>query len=472
MDAAYDILGRICSLQRNLKYIVPSWTEVGARLFVTRFLSAYITTGCLMLLEDGGTIFTFEGSKKKCSLKSVLRIHNPQFYWKVMTNSDLGLASAYIVVTFHLGWWTPVFFTAGLASAKFFIKHVSRKNTVTQARRNISMHYDLSNDLFACFLDEKMQYSCGVFKDEYEDLKDAQKRKISILIEKAQIDRKHEILDIGCGWGGFAIEVVKKVGCKYTGITLSEEQLKYAENKVKDAGLQEHITFLLCEYRQLSKTKKYDRIVSCEMIEAVGHEYMEEFFGCCDSVLADDGLLVLQFTSIPDERYDAYRRSSEFIKEYIFPGCCIPSLSRVTLAMAAASRLWYMLYFNTANKLFFLSTILQNIVGCSVEHAENIGIHYYPTLRWWRKNFMENHSKILALGFDEKFIRIWEYYFDYCAAGFKSRTLGNYQVIPLFIIKYFHQGRKLRCLCKLFKIDKMTIAIGNSHTLEELGFGL
>ncbi|XP_039686142.1 uncharacterized protein [Medicago truncatula] len=402
MDAAYDILGRICSLQRNLKYIVPSWTEVGARLFVTRFLSAYITTGCLMLLEDGGTIFTFEGSKKKCSLKSVLRIHNPQFYWKILiANRDFNLSNSTLK---NRGWWTPVFFTAGLASAKFFIKHVSRKNTVTQARRNISMHYDLSNDLFACFLDEKMQYSCGVFKDEYEDLKDAQKRKISILIEKAQIDRKHEILDIGCGWGGFAIEVVKKVGCKYTGITLSEEQLKYAENKVKDAGLQEHITFLLCEYRQLSKTKKYDRIVSCEMIEAVGHEYMEEFFGCCDSVLADDGLLVLQFTSIPDERYDAYRRSSEFIKEYIFPGCCIPSLSRVTLAMAAASRL-------------------------CVEHAENIGIHYYPTLRWWRKNFMENHSKILALGFDEKFIRIWEYYFDYCAAGFKSRTLGNYQMV-------------------------------------------
>ncbi|KAK2453969.1 Cyclopropane-fatty-acyl-phospholipid synthase [Trifolium repens] len=413
MDAAHDILGRICVLQSNLKYIIPSWTEMGARFFVTRFLSAYITTGSLMLLEEGGTIFTFEGSKKKCPLKSVLRIHSPKFYWKVMTNGDLGLASAYIDGDFSFvdtnkglldfililianrdfnasqstlknrGWWTPVFFTAGLSSAKFFIKH--------------------SNELFVCFLDEKMQYSCGVFKNEDEDLQEAQKRKISILIEKARIDRKHEILDIGCGWGGFAIEVVRQTGCKYTGITLSKEQLKYAENKVKEAGLKDHITFLLCDYRQLSKTRKYDRIISCEMIEAVGHEYMEEFFGCCDSALADDGLLVLQFTSIPDERYDEYRRSSEFIKEYIFPGCCIPSLSRVTSAMAAASRL-------------------------CVEHAENIGIHYYLTLRWWRKNFLENHSKIMALGFDEKFIRIWEYHFDYCAAGFKSRTLGNYQV--------------------------------------------
>ncbi|XP_058752646.1 uncharacterized protein LOC131625833 isoform X5 [Vicia villosa] len=432
MDAAHDVLGGICTLQSNLKYMIPSWRESGARFFVTRFLSVFITTGSLMLLEEGGTIFTFDGSKKKCCLKCVLRIHNPQFYWKVMTNGDLGIASAYIDGDFSFvdtdkglldfisilianrdfnasnsrvknrGWWTPVFFTAGLASAKFFIRHISRKNTVTQARRNISMHYDLSNELFACFLDEKMQYSCGVFKNEDENLKDAQMRKISILIEKARVDRKHEILDIGCGWGGFAIEVVKQTGCKYTGITLSKEQLKYAESKVKDAGLQDHITFLLCDYRQLSKTKKYDRIISCEMIEAVGHEYTEEFFSCCDSALAEDGLIVLQFTSIPDERYDAYRCSSEFIKEYIFPGCCIPCLSRVTSAMAAASRL-------------------------CVEHAENIGIHYYQTLRWWRRNFMENHSKILALGFDEKFIRIWKYYFDYCAAGFKSRTLGNYQ---------------------------------------------
>ncbi|GKB20056.1 cyclopropane-fatty-acyl-phospholipid synthase, partial [Tanacetum coccineum] len=138
------------------------------------------------------------------------------------------------------------------------------------------------------------------------------------------------------------------------------------------------------------------------MLEAVGHEYMQEFFGCCESILADDGLFVLQFISIPDQRYDEYRRSSDFIKEYIFPGGCLPSLSRVTSAMAASSRL-------------------------CVEHVENIGIHYYQTLRYWRTNFLEKQSKIRALGFDQKFIRTWEYYFDYCAAGFKTQTLGDYQ---------------------------------------------
>ncbi|KAK2400154.1 Cyclopropane-fatty-acyl-phospholipid synthase [Trifolium repens] len=428
--------------------------EMGARFFVTRFLSAYITTGSLMLLEEGGTIFTFEGSKKKCPVKSVLRIHNPKFYWKVMTNGDLGLASAYIdgdfsfvdtnkgLLNFILilianrdfnasqstlknrGWWTPVFFTAGLASAKFFIKHVSRKNTVTQARRNISMHYDLSNELFACFLDEKMQYSCGVFKNEEEDLKEAQKRKISILIEKARIDRKHEILDIGCGWGGFAIEVVRQTGCKYTGITLSKEQLKYAENKVKEAGLKDHITFLLCDYRQLSKTRKYDRIISCEMIEAVGHEYMEDFFSCCDSALADDGLLVLQ------------------------------TMVHVTFLMSSMI-------------ISCIQFILQIYIGYSVEHAENIGIHYYLTLRWWRKNFLENHSKIMALGFDEKFIRIWEYYFDYCAAGFKSRTLGNYQVLSLYFLSITQFQRELKF--ETIEISRTSNLFGapNGHEINE-----
>ncbi|EEF34051.1 2-heptaprenyl-1,4-naphthoquinone methyltransferase, putative [Ricinus communis] len=352
-----------------------------------------------------------------------------------MTQADLGLANAYISgdISFpdkdegllnlfmvlianrdanisvsernkKKGWWTPMFLTASIASAKFFFRHVSRKNSLTQARRNISRHYDLSNEMFSMFLDETMTYSCAVFKTEDEDLKSAQMRKISLLIEKARINKEHEVLEIGCGWGTLAIEVVKRTGCKYTGITLSEEQLKFAEERVKQAGLQENIRFQLCDYRQLPDTYKCDRIISCEMLEAVGHEYMEEYFGCCESVLADDGLIVLQFTSIPEERYEEYRRSSDVIKEYIFPGTCVPSLTRITIAMAASTRL-------------------------CVEHVENIGMHYYQTLRLWRKNFLESKSKITALGFNEKFIRTWEYYFDYCAAGFKTLTLGNYQVV-------------------------------------------
>ncbi|KAH6778073.1 Cyclopropane-fatty-acyl-phospholipid synthase [Perilla frutescens var. frutescens] len=433
--AANGLLRKTCMLHNNPKHMVPSWLEMGARFLVTRFLKRFIATGYLILLEDGGTMFTFEGSREGSFSKVTLRIHNPHFYWKVATEADIGLADAYINGDFSFvdknegllnlfmlfianrdlnastaqlknkrGWWTPLLLTSAVASAKYFIQHVSRQNTVTQARRNISRHYDLSNELFSLFLDETMMYSCAIFKSEGEDLKIAQLRKVSLLIEKAKVSRDHHILEIGCGWGTLAIEVVKRTGCKYTGITLSEQQLQYAELKVKEAGLQDRIKFLLCDYRQLPNKEKYDRIISCEMLEAVGHEFMEEFFRCCESVLAVDGLLVLQFISIPDERYDEYRRSSDFIKEYIFPGGCLPSLSRVTSAMAAASRL-------------------------CVEHLEDIGIHYYQTLRCWRENFLKNQSEIQALGFDEKFIRTWEYYFDYCAAGFKTCTLGNYQIV-------------------------------------------
>ncbi|KAH0855280.1 LOW QUALITY PROTEIN: hypothetical protein HID58_013731 [Brassica napus] len=343
--------------------------------------------------EEGGTVFTFEGKDSSCHLKSILEVHSPQFYWKERGLLDL-----------IMGWWTPMFLTASLASANNFLKHFSRQNTLTQARRNISRHYDLSNELFALFLDDTMTYSSAVFKSVDEDLRTAQMRKIYLLIDKARIEKNHEVLEIGCGWGTLAIEVVKRTGCKYTGITLSIEQLKYAEEKVKEAGLEDRIKFKLCDYRQLSDAHKYDRIISCEMLEAVGHEFMETFFRHCEAALAEDGIFVLQFISIPEERYDEYRLSSDFIKEYIFPGGCLPSLARVTSAMASSSRL-------------------------CIENVENIGIHYYQTLRLWRKTFLERQKQINDLGFDDKFIRTWEYYFDYCAAGFKTLTLGNYQVV-------------------------------------------
>ncbi|KAG6736637.1 hypothetical protein POTOM_060488 [Populus tomentosa] len=500
MAAANCSAGETCDALIHGKQMAPSRLEAWARLCVTKFLGSHISTDRLILEEEGGATFTFEGTGKKCSLEVVLKVHSPQFYWKVTTRADIGLADAYIDGEFsfaekdqgllHLimvlianrdanksiskankkrGWWTPSLFTAGIASAKFFLQHVLRQNTLTQARMNISRHYDLVWDhsllilwfnnvhavrkidcveIVACasamfrilmlvkdlsvrltssfsyrssrvtrfflyswekqwrtrvqYLRSETQPSNAFTEDE--DLNTAQLRKISALIEKARIDKKHEILDIGCGWGTFAIEVVKQTGCKYTGLTLSVEQLKYAEMKVKEAGLQDNIRLLLCDYRELPKGYKYDRIVSCEMIEHVGHEYMEDFFSSCESALAEDGLLVLQSTAIADERYDEYRRSSDFIKEYIFPGACVPSLSRITSAMGVASRL-------------------------SVEHVENIGSHYYHTLRCWKKYFLENKSKILAMGFDERFIRTWEYYFDYCAAGFKSCTLFNYQIV-------------------------------------------
>nr|CAB3495510.1 unnamed protein product [Digitaria exilis] len=455
--AAAGLLGKKCDLLMNPKRTVPSWTEAGARLLVARFLDQYISIGSLSMIDGGGTAFNFGKACKKCHIESVMQVHDPRFYWKVLfsliltlllgnhllcvaTEADLGLADAYI--NGHLsfvdqregllnlllilianrdvhkssrniaskrgymrrGWWTPLILTAGVASVKYILSHVSRKNTVTQTRRNISEHYDLSNDFFALFLDPTMSYSCGIFKAEDESLEAAQLRKVRVLIDKANVEGDHHVLEIGSGWGNLAMEMVKRTGCKYTGITLSEEQLKYAKRKVKEAGLEDHITFLLCDYRQIPTCQKYDRIISCEMIEHVGHEYMDDFFGSCEYHLAEDGLFILQFSSIPEERYDEHRRSPDFMKEYIFPGGCLPSLARITSATSNASRL-------------------------CIEHVENIGYHYYTTLMRWRDNFMYNKDKVLALGFDDKFIRKWEYYLIYCAAGFKSRTIGNYQIV-------------------------------------------
>ncbi|VAH54017.1 unnamed protein product [Triticum turgidum subsp. durum] len=372
--AAQGLLGKKCELLLYPKQIIPSWTVAGARLAFARFFMQYISIGNLILVEAGGSVFSFGKACNKCHVKSVVRVHDPLFYWKATTEGEIGLGEAYIN-----GYFSCLDKREGL------------------------LNFILSNDFFSLFLDKSMTYSCAVFKMENESLEAAQQRKLSLLIDKAKVEREHHVLDIGSGWGSLAIQVVKQTGCKYTGVTLSEEQLKYAESKVREAGLEDHITFLLCDYR-LIPPYKYDAIISCGMIEHVGHEYMDEFFACCESYLAEDGILVLQFISIAEERYEQYRRRPHFVKEYIFPGGCIPSLARVMSAMTTSSRF-------------------------SIEHVENIGPNYYTTLMHWRDNFMANKDQVLELGFDEQFIRIWEFYLMYSAAGFKSRAVGDYQVV-------------------------------------------
>ncbi|MCO5601575.1 hypothetical protein L7F22_055698 [Adiantum nelumboides] len=438
LSAANKLLGYKFNVLQNVKHRSPTWTEYSARLVVTSFLRHYIKVGSLRLEEAGGSILTFGEQNKSSSGNCVLRIHHSSFYWKIATRADLGLADAFIDGDFTCvdtekgllnlflilisnrdesnqssqnsskrssrGWWSPVLLTAVIGSASSYLRHLSHRNTLTNARRNVAAHYDLSNALFSLFLGDSMTYSCAFFKNPTESLEDAQANKIRRMIKKAQIEQSHEVLEIGFGWGSMALEIVKQTGCKYTGITLSEEQLKFSQERVKEAGLEDKVTFLLCDYRTLPGYKKFDRIVSCEMLEAVGHEHYQEFFRRCDHLLAKDGIVVVQVITIPEERYDAYRSSSDFIKEYIFPGGCLPAFSTLTAAMTAASSL-------------------------CVEHMENIGIHYYHTLLEWRQRFNANKSTILQLGFSEKFLRMWEYYFNYCAAGFHSCTLGVAQIV-------------------------------------------
>ncbi|KAG0625505.1 hypothetical protein M758_2G060600 [Ceratodon purpureus] len=435
LEAAFDLLGTHFNALPLVKQMVPTYLESAARLVVTSFFRKFIRTGYVQLFEAGGTVFNFFGDEKGSTLRTGLRILNPAFYWKIATRQDLGLADAYVDGDFTFvnqkdglfnfllivianrdidrlssnqiavkAWWSPVLLTSALGSATSYLRHAMRSNSLTNTRRNISQHYDLSNDMFSLFLDETMTYSCAIFKGPEEPLIDAQIRKINHLIDKARVESTHEVLEIGSGWGALAIQLVRRTGCRYTGITLSQEQLEYAQNAVKEARLEDKITFQLVDYRNVQGYHRFNRIISCEMLEAVGHEYYAEWFRRCDDLLAKDGLVVVQVISIPEERYDAYRLSSDFIKEYIFPGGCLPSFAALTGAMASGS-------------------------SFCVEHMENIGIHYCETLLRWQEQFQRNRNKIMKLGFGEKFIRTWDYYFFYCAAGFKSCTLGVLQIV-------------------------------------------
>ena len=280
--------------------------------------------------------------------------------------------------------------------------HQARENSIQNSKSNIKKHYDLSNDLFQLFLDETMTYSSGLFLSKQDSLHQSQLNKIHSLIEKAKITQDHHVLEIGCGWGAFAIEAVKKTGCKVTGITLSKDQYDIAVSRIKDAGLSDKITILLCDYRNM--TGQFDRIVSIEMLEAVGHQYLPTYFKKCDQLLKPDGIIVIQTITIPDHRYEAYRKKADWIQKHIFPGGHLPCLSKI-------------------------SEILTQSTTLLIDDAENIGPHYAPTLELWRNRFCAQQQKVRDLGFTDEFVRKWVYYFAYCEIGFRKRYLGNYQLV-------------------------------------------
>ncbi len=282
------------------------------------------------------------------------------------------------------------------------IAHRFRANTTAGSRQNIRAHYDLGNELFKRFLDGQLVYSCAVFERPEETLEEAQLNKLRMMVRKARLQPSHNVLEIGSGWGAFAIEAARSTGCRVTTITLSEEQLAYAQRRVREEGLEELVTVLLCDYREIQGS--FDRIVSIEMLEAVGHEHLGQFFEICDRLLKPDGIVALQFITVPETMYENYRKSCDWIQKYIFPGGVCPSLTAVCNAAAGKSTL-------------------------VVEHLENIGPNYARTLQEWRKRFRVCTSELDALGYDERFRRMWEYYFAYCEAGFASRTLGTLQLV-------------------------------------------
>jgi len=280
--------------------------------------------------------------------------------------------------------------------------HLSRRNTPAGSRRNIERHYDLGNDFFRTFLDETMTYSCGIFEREEEPLEQVQLRKIRRILDRARLERGMRLLEIGCGWGSTALVAAREYGASVTGLTVSIEQRDWARARAAEAGLAERIEIELCDYRHARGI--YDRIVSIEMLEAVGHEYFGDYFAACDRLLADGGRAVIQVITIPDQRYEGYLERVDWIQKYIFPGAVIPSLTALCEAMTRSS-------------------------SFVVEELENIGPHYAPTLAEWRRRFLAGSAELSRLGFSPRFQRIWEYYFAYCEAGFASRYLNDLQLV-------------------------------------------
>lgn len=273
---------------------------------------------------------------------------------------------------------------------------------LVRARRDIRYHYDLGNDLYAIFLDPSMTYSCAYFEHPGQSLEDAQQAKYRRLCEKLRIGPDHHVLEVGCGWGGFAMHAARERGCRVTGITLSVEQAEEARARVVAVGLDGHIDIVIQDYREMQG--RYDRIVSIEMIEAVGYDGLPTYFRALDHLLAPGGSIGIQAITVPDQRLERYRRGTDWIREYIFPGGFCPPLSSMLDAMRRSSQL-------------------------QVEGIENIGIHYADTLRIWREAFMARRDEVLALGFDQTFVRTWEFYLAFCEAGFRTRALGDLQIV-------------------------------------------
>ncbi|MFO1418391.1 MAG: cyclopropane-fatty-acyl-phospholipid synthase family protein [Methylotetracoccus sp.] len=289
-----------------------------------------------------------------------------------------------------------------LASPLFRLYHMLRSNTISGSRRNIAEHYDLGNDFYRLFLDETLMYSCALFADQSTSLHQASIAKNELICRKLQLRPSDHLLEIGTGWGGFAIHAARHYGCRITTTTISREQWTLATQRIAEAGLADRVSVLLEDYRHL--TGRYDKIVSIEMLEAVGHRYYDGYFARCSSLLNDDGLMLLQTITIAEQLYERAKHSVDFIQRYIFPGGCLPSVAAI-------------------------ADVIARKTDFRIYHLDDIGPHYATTLRHWRERFLENLPEVRTLGFSERFIRMWEFYLCYCEGGFIERAIGNIQML-------------------------------------------
>ena len=354
-----------------------------------------------------------------------LAVHGPGFYRALARNGSVGAAEAYMDGAWDcsdlVGLVQLLVRNRGLLDAMergparlgglaMRALHALRRNTRDGARRNIAEHYDLGNPFFRLFLSEDMMYSSALYAGDGDTLEVASQRKLDRICDKLRIGADDHVLEIGTGWGGFALHAARTRGCRVTTTTISREQHALASKRVAEAGLQGRVTVLLSDYRDLRG--EYDKLVSIEMVEAIGAEYLDAYFATLGRLLGPDGLALVQAITIEDHRYEQALRTVDFIKRHVFPGSFIPSIAAM---LAAKSR----------------STDL------ALVHLEDFGPSYARTLRDWRRRFLANRAAIRAQGFDERFLRMWEFYLAYCEGGFLERTIG---VAHLLMAKPGYRG--------------------------------
>ena len=388
-------------------------TSALLRRGVLRQLSQ-LKSGHLVVIENGERLMFGDSG---AGLVGEVQIHDTSVWGMIASNGSIGAGEAFI----H-GYWSSPDLTkvirvlvsnmdvldameGGLARlGRPLIRglHWINRNTRKGSQKNIAAHYDLGNEMFEQFLDPTMMYSAAQFLTADDTLEQAQLNKLQRICQKLDLKPTDHLLEIGTGWGSMALYAAQHYGCKVTTTTLSKEQFDYTQARIEALGLQEQVTLLLEDYRDL--TGQYDKLVSIEMIEAVGHHFLPSYFKQCSQLLKPHGLMLLQAITIRDQRYEQAKSSVDFIQRYIFPGGALPSVQKML-------------------------EIVGKDTDMNLMHMEDFGLHYAKTLRLWHENFRRAHGRLTELGYDDYFLRLWEFYLCYCEGGFLERSIGTAQLL-------------------------------------------
>ncbi|HEX9772807.1 MAG TPA: cyclopropane-fatty-acyl-phospholipid synthase family protein [Steroidobacteraceae bacterium] len=392
-----------------------SWLQrLGRRLFLAKL--AGLERGEVTVV-DGSERRRFGRRDAAFDLHATIEVLHPQTYADVAFGGTTGGGEAYM-----RGFWRSDDLTSlvrifirnrhvlnaidsGSAIATAPLRrllHFLNRNSPDGSKRNIAAHYDLGNELFALFLGETMAYSCGVFERDDSTLNEAQIAKFERICRKLRLSPSDHLVEIGTGWGGLAMHAAKNYGCCVTTTTISREQHDWAAEKIRAAGLGDRITLLMDDYRDLRG--QYDKMVSVEMIEAVGHQFLDTYIGQCSRLLKSNGAMLLQAITIRDQLYESAARGIDFIQRFIFPGSFLPSVS-------------------------VIADSVRRVTDMKVFHMEDIGPHYATTLRVWRENFFARLPEVRRLGYPDAFIRMWDFYLSYCEGGCHERQMGDLQIL-------------------------------------------